>query len=477
MQKQSIFYKPIFIFLLAFCVFFISWLVIYKMGVNTLAIQSEDTIPALFLPIEILKTKSLYLDKYYPMMIERYPQPDDKKQERGLTPFYLKKVGIHYLSAFPIITPLLSLPVYIIPVYFNLPVTWDNLILLGHISGAFIVALSGVIFFSITTKHLQLENKKAYILTSIYLFGTINFSLLSQAMWQHGAVELFSLLAIYLLFEKRWLLMAFSLGFAVLARPTAGLIIPFLGLLVVQISLNDIFARTYETNAKKYLDILKTIFNIGFKFVLGIFLPFAFFFWYTEKFYLGVSNNGYATQFLSSWLSPFPQGWLGMWLSPSKGILIYSPVIVFALVGLWLVLRLGNWRKAENFKYIVFGCIFLVHTLVLSIWKHWYGGWGFGYRMASDTIPFMIFCIAPFLNSSFYEKSKACKKVFWITVVFSILVQIFGIIFFDGIWHAAYDRGFRDTAWLWSIQDSEFVFNIRRILVKFGFLVKACPQC
>jgi len=43
-----------------------------------------------------------------------------------------------------------------------------------------------------------------------------------------------------------------------------------------------------------------------------------------------------------------------------------------------------------------------------------------------------------------------------------------GVIFYDGIWHAAYDDGFRETAWLWSLKDSEVAFNIRRVLVKFG---------
>jgi hypothetical protein len=51
------------------------------------------------------------------------------------------------------------------------------------------------------------------------------------------------------------------------------------------------------------------------------------------------------------------------------------------------------------------------------------------------------------------------------------------MIFFDGIWHNAYDKGFEDTSWLWSIRDSELAFNIRRVLVKLGLLERACPQC
>jgi hypothetical protein len=415
------------------------------------------------------------------MMIAKYPHPDDKKQERGLTPFYLKKVNGHYLSAFPIITPLIAAPIYAVPFYLDkLNVTWENLAILGHITGAFIVSLSGLVLLSICKRYLGLEERKAILLTSIYLFGTINFAMLSQAMWQHGTVELFSLLALLFLFQKQWFFMALSLGLAILSRPTAGILLPFFGLLCVQVLAKENSETIFASTKRRVQVFLANSLKFLAKAALGMYLPFAFFSWYTNKFYADISNNGYASQFLTSWLSPFPEGFLGMWLSPSKGILIYSPVLVFSLVGLYLVFKNSNWKKEENFKYIVFGAIFIMHTLILSLWKHWYGGWGFGYRMASDVIPFMVLCIVPFLNSSLFsltDRSLTITKIFWITFVFSILVQLFGIAFFDGIWHAAYDRGFRNTEWLWSLKDSEFVFNVRRVLVKLGLLKQACEVC
>jgi hypothetical protein len=205
---------------------------------------------------------------------------------------------------------------------------------------------------------------------------------------------------------------------------------------------------------------------------VGFVPPIWFFSWYTQKYYLDISNNGYSRQWFSGWLSKFPEGFLGMWFSPSKGILIYSPILVFALVGLWLAVKKGGWRI--NLDYVVFGCIVLMHTLVLSIWKHWFGGWSFGYRMASDVIPFMILLMVPYVKSNLFPVTR---RLFNFLFVFSIGVQLFGLVFFDGIWHAAYDDGFRDTKWLWSIKDSELAFNIRRVLVKLKVLDRACPQC
>jgi len=115
----------------AFLIYFLSWFAVYKTNINTLSIQSEDAIPAMFLPISIIKEKTLYLDSYYNMMIQKYPHPDDKNYTRGLTPFYLKKIDNHYLSAFPIITALVSLPIYFFPLELGMDINWENIILLS----------------------------------------------------------------------------------------------------------------------------------------------------------------------------------------------------------------------------------------------------------------------------------------------------------------------------------------------------------
>ena len=75
-----------YIVLASFFLFIFSWIFVYTTGINKLAIQSEDTLPAIFLPVAIIKEKTLYLNSYVDMMMERYPHPDDKNGVRGLTP-------------------------------------------------------------------------------------------------------------------------------------------------------------------------------------------------------------------------------------------------------------------------------------------------------------------------------------------------------------------------------------------------------
>ncbi len=448
-------------------IYFLSWIFVYSTGVNHLAIQSEDTLPTIFLPVTIIKNGTLYADDYYEMIRDRYPHPDDKDFQIGLTPFYFQKVDGHYISAFPLTTGLLAILVYLFPLIMGMAISWENLIFLSHLVSSLIVALSGGVLYLLLKNYLLKDKKSSLLLTAVYLFGTINYALVSQALWQHGTLQLFLLLSLLFTYQRRWIFSGLSLGLAVLSRPTAILMMPFLLLILLNTLFNSkINIKDVKLDRKKLIALLV--------FFLGIVIAGVLFLWYTQKYYLGIQNNGYADQFLVGWLSRFPEGFLGLWLSPSKGILVFSPIFIFSILGLITILRNGRWKQKENLIYLASAAIIIVHTMILGRWKHWYGGWSFGYRMASDIIPFLVILLVPLIKSSRFIRYK---KIFLVLFVISVLIEIYGMVFFDGIWHAAYDKGFVDTAWLWSIKDSEFIFNIRRVLVKINVLGKACPKC
>jgi hypothetical protein len=440
--------------ILSFLILFGSWYLVFKFGINSLAIQSEDTLPALFLPITIIEKGTLYLDDYVPMMMERYPHPDDKSYTKGLVPFYLRKVGNHYLSAFPIITPLISLPVYFVALQIDKSVTWDFLIVLSHISSALIMALSGGLFYLLLEKFFFMDSKKSVLLSLVFLFGTINYALISQALWQHGTLQLFLILYLYYLLSYQrkstvlsGVLIGLFAGLAILSRPTG----------VISIGIVSLFLLLSRLQLNK-----KLLFML--LFVVGLLPSILFFVYYNNAFYKDIQNQGYSNQIFKNWLSPFPQSFSGVWVSPSKGILVYSPIIIFGFIGIWLIRKSDSVYKP--FYYLCLAAV-LLHTLVMSFWKHWYGGWSFGYRMSSDVIPFMVLLLVPFLN---HEKFSSYKRIFTFFLIFSIGVQLAGIVFFDGIWHAAYDKGFVNTQWLWSLRNSEAGFNVRRVLVKAGVI-------
>src|SRR3989344_1622177 len=478
----------------SFIVYFFSWLVVNRLGINNLAIQSEDTIPAMFIPVTVLKEGTLYADTYYEMIIRMYPHPDDKDYQLGLIPFYFKKINpqmdlescnnlssqvksvdfdiickTHFISAFPIISGLIAIPVYFLPLSLGMTVIFENLALLSHLTAAIIMSLSGGVMYILLNKYLVKDSKKSLLITFIFLFATINFATISQALWQHGPLQLFMLLYIYMFAEilfkkndipdfKKAFMGGIFMGISILSRPTAILSLMILIPLIVYL--------TFKIYSKK--DLLKfSVFLFS-----GLILCFLFFIWYNNNYFLSIENQGYFNQLGRSWLSKFPEGFLGMWISPSKGLLIYSPVFIFSIVGAFIVIKRKNFK--EDSFYIVSILIVLLHTLIVGRWKHWYGGWSFGYRMSADIIPFLILLMVPYIKSDFFERTK---NIFLLLIGFSVLMQIMGVVFFDGIWHAAYDKGFDETSWLWSVKDSEIMFNIRRVMVKADLLEKACDLC
>ncbi|MEK7595144.1 MAG: hypothetical protein AAB443_00930 [Patescibacteria group bacterium] len=450
---MNIYIKDLLLFLMFFSVLFFPWFIVNGLKVNDLEIQSEDTIPALFLPVALLKDKTIYLDNYYQMMLERYPHPDDKKATLGLTPYYLRKVDKHYLSAFPIMASLLSIPVYFIGFLLGADVSWESLVFLSRFSAALIIALCGMLMKKIGEYFLS--NKKAALLSFVFVFATVNFASISQALWQHGVLELFSLLGVYFLLnsnknERNLILSGLFFGFALISRPTG--ILPYILLYPF------IFSFYKLKGISRYF--------------IGSLLPIAFFLFYNQVFYMGISNQGYSNQVLDSWKTPFYLGFLGMFLSPSKGILVYSPVFIFSLVGFYRLLKENTYSKLEKNLFIFAAIVAFLHISIVSMWKHWYGGWSFGYRMASDILPYLSLLLIPYFSSEIYEKSK---KYFYAVLIWSVGIELMGIAFFDSVWHAAYDRGYKNQWWLWSLQNSEIVFNIKRVLVKLKLINVVLP--
>ncbi len=77
------------------------FLMIYN--INLGIIENGDSIPASLLPFNILENHNLTLD-YFSEYFDTIP-----------TPWMVKKPGSHLLSVYPIVTPVLVTPLYMIP--------------------------------------------------------------------------------------------------------------------------------------------------------------------------------------------------------------------------------------------------------------------------------------------------------------------------------------------------------------------------
>jgi len=217
------------IFIVTFFIYFGFWWVFYSTNINSLPLQSEDILPSVFTGISLVKDNTIYLNNYYEMMVSKYPQPDDSSR----TPFYLKKVGDNYLSAFPILSSIVTYPIFLVYLQFVPEVNWQDVYNLSHLSGAFVVSLSSVLFYFLLINVFKFSNRTSLWLTIVYSFATVNLSLVSQGLWQHGVVQLFLILGFIYFYKKNYFLMTLFLGFGILARPTAAIVLLILGIFII----------------------------------------------------------------------------------------------------------------------------------------------------------------------------------------------------------------------------------------------------
>lgn len=460
--------------LFSFLVYTVSFLTVLGLGLNDKVLQSEDYLGTAALPFSIIKEHNLNLDEYSHELMLNYPQPDNMLQ----TPYYLRKsTDKHIYSIRPILTSILVLPIYLPVVWMNQTIDINTIELASRLGGALITAVSCG-FFALLLKHClenfhidkkELKTKKllSILIFIVYAFGTNSLSTSSQGLWQHGTSQLFLTLGALFWLKKFYIPMGLSLGLAFINRPTNLLSAVIFGLYLLFSGLSK----------EKSQRDLKKSYKYAFGFIIPIIIQLCI-----NKLFLGtLDNEGYANQF-NGWTKNILEGFLGIWLSPSKGILINSPIFIFILPVIFDQLKriftkfksikengtlsLFGFNERSNDIYFISTIILFLHTLIMGSWYSWYGGYSWGYRMASDVLPFMTILLVPGLKNIL---QKTSTKIIAITLtIISVFMHFMGLIFFDGIWHTLYDG--KSRWWLWSINNSEIVFDIKRLFYKFGIL-------
>ena len=91
---------------------------------------------------------------------------------------------------------------------------------------------------------------------------------------------------------------------------------------------------------------------------------------------------------------PAAGGFAGLWLSPSRGLLIFSPVVLAAAAGIPLVLR-GGWRSPVRWCALAA----LAQYGLYASYAVWWGGHTFGPRYMLDVLPLLAPLAAAGLNA------------------------------------------------------------------------------
>ncbi|MGV0027879.1 hypothetical protein [Phormidesmis priestleyi] len=396
--------------------------------------------------------------------------------------FFLEALNGHLTSLYPIGAAIVTLPIYcLFAIALWLLSSWDSSLLgvtipidltsqnfelnrlaLEKLAATLATTLSVVLFY--LSANLKFDKLTSLVITFVYAFATSSWTISSQSLWQHTASNLV-LTAIILGFLKanrvsdhprRRLLIAVGLllGFFSGIRPIN---------LIFNLAAIGYAIVTYRTESRFLL--------VGFVSALPSLV------W--NGYYFGVENllmGGYlyVARLMSYTFKQFVEGFLGLLVSPARGLMIYSPILLYAVPG---ALRVWRWRSGKDEKLLLSMTIAcLVMFFNYCFYLVWAGGTSYGPRFLSDALPIECYLIGYAIAAQVQSLENQTQKIwnfralgFLAVLIFSTFTQLVGA-FGEGSWDmipiatTGYDTRFGGR--YWDVSDNPIARHTKSLVFK-----------
>lgn len=334
-------------------------------------IQSSDSRWTLHLAMSVLRAGDANLDEYAKVI--------------GEGDYRVYHYGGHLFSLYPIGTPLLIIPLLYLAEHLATPIFGIDLyqymtaappdlliISLDLALASAITALASVVMVQVG--RFFLDAGRAVLLALIFAFATSAWSTASRGLWQHGPSMLVLALALYVVLaasSRPWLIQWLGplLAVAYVIRPANSIAVLLFTIYVL------VYYRTFF------------VYYMGWACVIA--LPF---FWYNYT----VSGAILPPYYLPEGVGGNPHFWnalAGTLISPSRGLLIYSPVFLLSGLGVLLKIRHKQFDGLDT----TLVSIMLLHWLMVASWRIWWGGTSYGPRLFTDMMPYLVYFMIPVL--------------------------------------------------------------------------------
>lgn len=278
----------------------------------------------------------------------------------------------------------------------------------------------------------------ALVVTVAFAFGTSAWSTASRGLWGHAPSLLFLAIAVWLLTEAPrrphlagWV--GLPLGLAAAARPQDWLSVVVLGGFV---------AVRHRRQLPLYLASLALSLAPAIGYLLWVYgRPFSP---YSSPLQLFTAAN-------------MLEAVAGILVSPSRGLFVYSPVLVVALAGAIWRARSGRWTLLDS----AFAAVIVLHVLMLASFVNWWGGHSFGPRLMTDVLPYLMVFLAYGIEA--IRAFPAWPRRVAVVAVAALLVTSIAIHaigannYAVNFWNAEPVSVNDDPSRLWSLRDAQLL--------------------
>ncbi len=417
---------------------------------NNRIVSSGDTFPNSLLAFNLLENHTLNFDVF---KIIRCPNSYESCY------FFMDGLNGHLTSAYPIGAAIVTFPLYIIfyiilkIFYHQIPIDIASLefepyrLLCEKIAATIVTSCSVVMFFIVSD--LKFRKSVAWVSTIIFAFATNTWVTSSQNLWQ-STVSNFILLSIILFIFKANRSYGRTQTYFIVAASMACGLLPGIRSTSVAATIAIIvyLLTTYQTHWRITL--------LGLTSVLPCII------W--NLFHFGNLTGGYGLVFkyvpaYHFTLEHFYTAFLGTFFSPSRGMLIFSPILICAIPGTYILLKYKS--KKDEFLILMLAVSSLVVLTSYCFYYVWWGGSSYGPRLTSETLPTLCILTSYYINHFKWTKLKQGERsyhlkrcIFTLSIVFSVFVQFVGAFSNGSTWDSIPLSSDKYQYRLWQVRDS-----------------------
>jgi hypothetical protein len=346
-------------------------------------------------------------------------------------PPWVREDGGRRVSIYPVMSSLMAVPIFAAArVLFPLDET--GAALAGKVAASLFSSLAAaVLFMAVARRRGESDGMRTALL---FALGTSVCST-SQALWQHPAAVLF--IAIALLFFSRaeddsaWAGRAgLPLGLAFAARHA-------------DVAIVAVLALAAAVRWPRRIPWL----------ALWALPPLGFVAWYNGAHFGSPWSQGFGDA--SARFGAWGVGHAGLLISPAKGLLVFTPLVLIGVLGLL------RTRPQDRALAATAAAAAIAHWAFVGGWNEWHGGESWGPRMMTDALPALLL----FLPEGFGAMNVAGVLL----AAVSCAVQIIGAFSYDLRWERLHQRpNGAGPESLWRLDDNPIVFHVRERVAIFA---------
>ena len=340
----------------------------------------------------------------------------------------------HVCSVFPPGMGVLALPFFAPFVLAGAyPLDLGLLVHGGHVVAAIVEILATLLLWSVLRRFATPRWSLTLIL--LYFLATSVRTVASQALWQHSGVHLAVASALWLVLREeavplsRDLAAGLMLGLGSVVRQTTA---------VVAVGLHGF-------RLSRLLAML-----------LGAAIGVAPLLAYNDLAFGSPLEQGYGAK---TFATPIQTGLYGLLASPSRGLFVYTPYLVFAFIAL---LRAWRWPGQVAGRLRGLSLAWMAALVLYAMYSEWWGGRVFGSRFLDDFAP-ILFAALAWGTSVGMLGSRLARLVFGLMAMWSLVLFQAAAFVYDKSWDTVPVNVNDDPSKLFNWSDPQWLAVLRLV--------------